>query len=68
MAIAVPIIFGKPLVFWLGLITGMLLISTAYVGVLTLKGKTKFQNHLYMVYALALAALVHVIIAVLMYV
>ena len=68
MAIAFPIILGKPLVFWLGLVTGALLISAAYVGMLALKGKTKFKNHLYMVYALALAALVHVIVAVLMYV
>ena len=68
MAIAFPIILGKPLVFWLGLVTGTLLIATAYVGMLALRGKTNFKNHLHMVYALAIVAIVHVIIAVLMYI
>ena len=67
MAVAFPIIFGKPLVFWLGIVTGTLLIATAYVGMRAMQGKTNFKNHLYMVYALMLAALAHVIIAVMMY-
>jgi len=67
MATVFPIMLGKPLVFWLGLITGTLLIATAYVGLLALHGKTKFQNHLHMVYALAIAALIHVIVAFMTY-
>ena len=67
MAIAFPILLGKPLVFWLGLLTGTLLIATAYVGMMVMRGKTQFKNHLYLVYALALAALVHVAVAVMMY-
>ncbi len=59
MATAFPILLGKPLVFWLGLITGTLPIGTAYFGMRVVQGKTQFKNHLYMVYALALAALAH---------
>lgn len=67
MAFAFPIIYGKPMVFWLGLVTGALLLGTAYVGMRVFQGKTQFKNHLHMVYALMLAALVHVVVALLMY-
>lgn len=67
MAVAFPIFFGKPLVFWLGLVTGALLLATAFVGLLVVRGKTQFKNHLHMVYALMLAFLAHAIVAVLAY-
>lgn len=62
-------IFGKPLIMYIGLITLILLASTATVGMLIMKGKTKItvKQHAWLARITLVIAALHGILGVLAY-
>jgi hypothetical protein len=61
------VIFGRPVLFWLGTITISFLIVTAVLGLMTLRGKVKFKWHKRMAIITIIWALIHGILAMLGY-
>ncbi len=62
-------IFGKPLILWLGVTTLILLIATAKIGYLHFKGNphVKFAWHKYLAIVLVIIAVIHGALGILAY-
>ncbi len=63
------LIFGKPLIFYLGITTLILLISTATIGYLIIKGggKVPFKWHMWLAAITLIIAAVHGGLGILLY-
>jgi hypothetical protein len=53
------LIFGKPLIMYCGILTFIVLISTATAGAMVLKGKLNFKWHKRLAITLVILALLH---------
>lgn len=62
------LIFGKPLIFYLGIITMISLFTTATLGYLTYKGKNTFSYHRAFAITTISLTLIHGILALLVYI
>jgi len=65
--ISYAMIAGKPLLFWLGGIGAVLLISTVFTGMRALKGKAKMQHHKMLAIATLVIGIIHGVLAMGMY-
>jgi len=65
--IAYFLILGKPLVLYLGIITLILLLLTATMGFLVMKGKANFKHHLLLAKITIALALIHGILGLALY-
>ena len=61
-------IFDLPLVAYLGIITLLLLFTTATLGLLTRRGKVQFKYHRMLAYTTIVFALIHGLLALLAYI
>jgi hypothetical protein len=61
------ILFGKPLIFWSGIILGLSFITTLTFGYLTYKGKIEFKWHKRVAITTAVLFVIHAIIGLLLY-
>lgn len=68
MPIAFPIVFGQPLALWLGVLTAILLFTTAALGWMAMHGKTKFKNHLWLACATLVMVVIHAVVVLFTYV
>jgi len=57
--IAYFLILDKPLILYLGIVTLVLLFTTAAMGFLVMKGKAKFKHHLLLARITVILALIH---------
>ena len=58
-------IFGKPLIMYLGIAVIISLLTTVYIGKMALKGKMKIENHLHAVYITMVLAAIHATLGIL---
>lgn len=61
------LIFGRPLIFYLGILTITSLFTTAMLGLLVVKGKVKFKYHRALAITTLCIALMHGALAFLAY-
>ncbi|MDO8339095.1 MAG: hypothetical protein Q7T16_00380 [Candidatus Burarchaeum sp.] len=61
------LIFGKPLIMYLGILTLLSFMTTAYIGTRILKGKATVEQHKKMVITSFLLAGVHATLGILAY-
>jgi len=67
LGIAYTVVFGKPLIFWVGIATLTLLVATVVSGRMALKGKVKFKWHMAFVGVTLVIAAVHATLGILAY-
>lgn len=65
--LAYTMIFGKPLLFWLGLTTMAFLLVTVSLGLMVIRGKVKFKYHKMMAFTLLGIGIVHAAVALTVY-
>ena len=61
------LIFGKPVIMYLGILAYILMITTATLGYLVTKGKTKFIYHKWFAISVIILVVIHAILGILLY-
>ncbi|VVB67598.1 Uncharacterised protein [Candidatus Norongarragalina meridionalis] len=65
--ITYSLVFGKPLIMWMGLLVLLCVLATATMGFLALKGKASIETHKRVAIATIALALLHGTLGILAY-